>query len=124
MGEAEWLNPSERDGSMANGCRCRSASVGVDWLAEPERFNWIGRAGCVFFRKSFVVRSLRAFHRPAPRSRLVLRKNSQRHHFPVIRLCPLRLRPECRCRNRSNSFSATFQFIPYRQANPIGCQKF
>jgi hypothetical protein len=47
-----------------------------------ERFNWIGRAGCVFFRKSFVVHSLRAFHRPAPRSRLVLRKNPRRHPFP------------------------------------------
>ena len=49
--------------------------------AEPERFNEIGRAGCVFFRKSFVVHSLRAFHRPAPRSRLVLRKNSPRHQL-------------------------------------------
>ena len=47
-----------------------------------QRFNWIGRAGCVFFRKSFVVRSLRAYNRPAPRSRLVLRKNPPRHHFP------------------------------------------
>jgi lipid-A-disaccharide synthase-like uncharacterized protein len=51
-------------------------------LAKPERFNWIGRAGCVFFRKSFVVRSLRALNRPAPRSRLVLRKNPPRHPFP------------------------------------------
>ena len=25
---------------------------------KPERFNWIGHAGCVFFRKSFVVRSI------------------------------------------------------------------
>jgi hypothetical protein len=51
-------------------------------VPEPERFNWIGRAGCVFFRKSFVVHSLRAYNRPAPRSRLVLRKNPLRHPFP------------------------------------------
>jgi hypothetical protein len=44
--------------------------------------SWIGRAGCIFFHKGFVVRSLRAHDRPAPRSRLVLRKNPLSHHFP------------------------------------------
>jgi len=38
-------------------------------------WSWIGSAGCIFFHKGFVVRSLRAYDRPAPRSRLVLRKN-------------------------------------------------
>lgn len=28
--------------------------------SKAERFNWIGRAGCIFFLKSFVVRSFRA----------------------------------------------------------------
>lgn len=45
-------------------------------------WSWIGRAGCIFFHKGFVVRSLRAYDRPAPRSSLVLRKNPLSHHFP------------------------------------------
>jgi hypothetical protein len=36
----------------------------VPW---PERFNWIGRAGSICFRKSFVLCSLRAWCWPAPR---------------------------------------------------------
>ena len=59
-----------------------SLSSQLNRSGRPERFNWIGRAGCVFFRKSFVARSLRAFNRPAPRSRLVLRKNPPGHPFP------------------------------------------
>jgi len=38
-------------------------------------WSWIGRADCIFSHNSFVVRSLRAYDRPAPRSRLVLRKS-------------------------------------------------
>jgi hypothetical protein len=34
--------------------------------SKAERFNWIGRAGCVFFLKSFVVRSFRASLGPQP----------------------------------------------------------
>ena len=49
---------------------------------KAERFSWIGRACLIFFLKSFVLRSLRAWHRPAPRSLLVLRKNLRRNHFP------------------------------------------
>ena len=45
-------------------------------------WSWIGRADCIFSHNSFVVRSLRADDRPAPRSRLVLRKSPLSHHFP------------------------------------------
>ena len=48
----------------------------------PERYSWIGRACWIFLRKSFVPRSLRAPHRPAPRSLLGLRKHLLRNHFP------------------------------------------
>ena len=50
----------------------------------PERFSWVGRACSICFRKSFVVRSLRASHRPAPRSLLGLQKHLLRTHFPPI----------------------------------------
>jgi hypothetical protein len=49
---------------------------------KPERCSWIGRACWIFFRKSFVLRSLRASNRPAPRSLLVLHKHLLRNHFP------------------------------------------
>ena len=74
-----------QNGMFMETCKVPGAASGVTTVllrALPERFHWIGRAGCVFFRKSFVARSLRAFHRPAPRSRLVLRKNPRRHPFP------------------------------------------
>jgi hypothetical protein len=64
--------------------------------AKPERYNWIARAGCVFFRKSFVARSLRAFNRPAPRSRLVLRKNPQHHPIPANCIVPAKNRIQTR----------------------------
>jgi hypothetical protein len=32
---------------------------------EPDRFSWVGRACSICFRNSFVVRLLRASHRPA-----------------------------------------------------------
>ena len=38
--------------------------------AQPGQFSWIGRAGSTCFRHSFVLRSLRASYRPAPRSLL------------------------------------------------------
>jgi restriction system protein len=49
---------------------------------EPERFSWVGRACSICFCNSFVVRSLRASHRPAPRSLLGLQKHLLRNHFP------------------------------------------
>ena len=39
---------------------------------EPERFNGIGRVGCVFFRKSFVVCSVRVSTRGFPSVRAPL----------------------------------------------------
>jgi hypothetical protein len=50
--------------------------------AKPDRFSWIGCAGSICFRNSFVLRSLRASYRPAPRSLLGLRKHLLRNHFP------------------------------------------
>jgi hypothetical protein len=48
----------------------------------PGRFSWIGRACSICFRNSFVLRSLRASYRPAPRSLLGLQKHLLRNHFP------------------------------------------
>ena len=39
---------------------------------EPERFHWIGRAGCAFFRKSFVIRSIRVSTMGLPSARASL----------------------------------------------------
>jgi len=41
--------------------------------------SWIGRAGCIFFHKGFVVRSVRAYDRPAPR----LAKESAKPSLPT-----------------------------------------
>ncbi len=57
----------------------REARIGH---SRPERCSWIGRAGSICLRKSFVARSLRASYRPAPRSLLGLRKHLLRNHFP------------------------------------------
>ena len=46
-------------------------------------FNWIGRAGCVFFRKSVVVRSLRARFRPASGPLLATASPSERIRHAV-----------------------------------------
>ena len=54
----------------------------------PDRFSWIGDACWIFFRKSFVLRSLRAWHWPAPRSLLGLRKHLLRNHFPPNGIVP------------------------------------
>ena len=55
---------------------------------QSERFSWIGRACLICFRKSYVVRSLRASCRPAPRSLLGLRKHLLRNHFPPNCIVP------------------------------------
>jgi hypothetical protein len=63
--------------------RARSTDLaGAVGRTKPQRFSWIGRAGSICFRKSFVVRSLRGSYRPAPRSLLGLHKHLLRHHFP------------------------------------------
>jgi len=43
-------------------------------MPQPERFSWIVRACWIFFRKSFVLRSLRVWNWPAPRSPLGFRR--------------------------------------------------
>jgi len=55
---------------------------------KPKRFIWIGRAGSICLRKSFVVRSSRASNRPAPRSHLGSRKHLPRHRFPPNGFAP------------------------------------
>ena len=52
-----------QNGMFMETCKVPGAASGVTTVllrALPERFHWIGRAGCVFFLKSFVVHSLRA----------------------------------------------------------------
>ena len=55
---------------------------------QPERFSWIGRAGSICLRKSFVVRSLQVSNWPAPRSLLGLRKHLLRNHSPPNQIVP------------------------------------
>jgi len=69
--------------------RDSAVSTWVQWsLAEPERFSWIGRAGLICLRKSFVFCSLRASYRPAPRSLLGLQRHLLRNHFPPNLIVP------------------------------------
>jgi len=74
-------------GEYAGSREASKASAYGNWEAEP--CSWIGRAGCISFRKSFGARSLRAFHRAAPRSRPVVRKDPPRHPFPPNGIVPL-----------------------------------
>ncbi len=71
----------------ANGLKCT-----WEGTTEPERCSWVGRACWIFFRKSFVLRSLRALYRPAPRSLRGWRKNLRRNHFPPNCIAPAKVR--------------------------------
>ena len=62
-GRARWrrcLSVTDRCGSASSARLANRTLPRFQTGSKPERFSWIGRAGCVFFRKSFVVRSIRA----------------------------------------------------------------
>ena len=85
-----------------------SLSSQLNRFGQPARFNWIGRAGCVFFRKSFVVHSFRASIGP----RLALASSCERirHAIPFLPTESFRLRACLKmgrgCRNQPGGLAA------------------